>query len=132
MLMWAEVYDVGTGGGVHDVSGRRINSFCFMSQRYFVLELLDAGIGLYRALFALNPAVDILYFIFPPNRTNVLLPFYASPVLPLAIAGGHAPSVAVSFNMEHGHINVRLAIPINLDAIVVRSPRPRAKAKAKS
>ena len=80
---------------------------------------------------ALNLAVDILCFIFPSNRTNLLFPFYASPVLPLAIAGGHAPSVAVTFNMEHGHINVRLAIPINLDAIVVRSPRPRAKAKAK-
>jgi len=81
---------------------------------------------------ALNPAVDILYVISPPNRTKLLFPFYVSPVLPFAIVGRHVPSVAVTSNMEHGHINVRLAIPINSDAIVVRSPRTRAKAKAKS
>jgi hypothetical protein len=40
MLMWAEVYEVGRGGVVHAVSGRNINSFCFVLQCYFVLELL--------------------------------------------------------------------------------------------
>ena len=34
--------------------------------------------------------------------------------------------------MVNGHTNVRPAMPINLDAIVVRVPRPKAKAKAKS
>ena len=39
MLMWAEVYEAGRGGGVHDVYGRNINSFCFVLQLYVVLDL---------------------------------------------------------------------------------------------
>ena len=83
---------------------------------------------------ALVPGVDILNFIFPSNRMNLPFPFFASPFLPLAIpgAGGHAPRVAGTFNMVNGHTNVRPAMPINLDQIVVRAPRPKAKAKAKA
>jgi hypothetical protein len=83
---------------------------------------------------ALVPGVDILHSIFPSNRRNLPLANFASPFLPLAIAGagGHAPRVASPFNMVNGHTNVRPAMPINLDPIVVRAPRPKAKAKAKS
>jgi hypothetical protein len=83
---------------------------------------------------AFVPGVDILHAIFPSNRTNLPFPFFASPVEPLAIAGvgGHAHRVAGMHNMVNGHTNVRPAMPINLDAIVVRVPRPKAKAKAKS
>ena len=82
----------------------------------------------------LHPGVDIFAFISPSNRTNLPLSFFASPVDPLAIigAGGHVPRVNGTFHMVSGHTNMRPAMPINLDAIVVRAPRARAKAKAKS
>ena len=75
-----------------------------------------------------------LVCIFPPNRTNLPLRFFASPVAPLAIdgAGGHVPRVNGTFHMVNGHTNMRPAMPINSDAIVVRAPRARAKAKANS
>ena len=81
---------------------------------------------------ALNPDVDMLQFIFPSNRRTLPFPFFASPFQPLAIAGGHVPRIAGTFNMVNGHTNVRPAMPINLDPIVVRAPRPKAKAKAKA
>ena len=81
-----------------------------------------------------HPDVDIFGFIFPSNRTNLPLSFFGSPAAPLAIigAGGHVPRVTGTFQMVSGHTNMRPAMPINLDAVVVRAPRARAKAKAKA
>ena len=83
---------------------------------------------------SLPPPRDILDFIFPSNRTTLPYDFFATPVAPLETNGadGQGFRFRGTFLMESGHTNMRPAMPINLDAVVVRARRPRAKAKGKS
>ena len=60
--------------------------------------------------------------------------YFVAPVVPLALFGGGGQAVHPGglFNMVNGYTNVKLAMPIRLDVILLRLPRAKAKAKPKA